>query len=79
LIVKDVWPVGDAAKAADNVVTIAVQVLGKLRGTIEMSKDADKADVEKAALELENVKRQLNGMQPKKVIVVPNKIVNIVI
>ena len=72
------WPVGDAALAQDDVVTIAVQICGKMRGTIEMPKDAPQSDVEAAALALENVKRQVAGMDIKKVIVVPNKIVNIV-
>ena len=78
LIVSENWPVGDAALAQDDVVTIAVQICGKMRGTIEMPKDAPQSDVEAAALALENVKRQVAGMDIKKVIVVPNKIVNIV-
>ena len=59
-------------------VTIAVQICGKVRGTIEMPKDAPQADVEKAALVLENVKRQLEGKEVRKIIVVPNRICNIV-
>ena len=78
LIVAEEWPVGDAKLAQDNVVTIAVQICGKMRGTIEMPKDAPQADVEKAALALENVKRQLEGKEIRKVIVVPNRICNIV-
>ena len=64
--------------AQDDVVTIAVQVCGKMRGTIEMPKDASKEDLEKAALNVDNVKRQLEGQEVIKIIVVPNKIVNIV-
>ena len=67
-----------AALAQDDVVTIAVQICGKMRGTIEMPKDAPQSDVEAAALALDNVKRQIDGKNIKKVIVVPNKIVNIV-
>jgi leucyl-tRNA synthetase len=78
LIVAESWPVGDPKLAEENMVTIAVQVCGKVRGTIEMPKDAPKDDVEKKALELENVKRQLEGKEIRKIIVVPNKIVNIV-
>ena len=59
-------------------VTIAVQLNGKMRGTIEMPKDAAKDEVEKAAFALENVQRQTAGKEIRKVIVVPNKIVNIV-
>ncbi|MDE2498824.1 MAG: leucine--tRNA ligase [Alphaproteobacteria bacterium] len=72
------WPQSDAALTASDTVTIAVQVNGKLRGTIEVAKDADKAVVEKAAFALDTVARALDGKAPRKVIVVPNRIVNIV-
>ena len=78
LVITESWPKGDAKLAQDNVVTIAVQICGKVRGTIEMPKDAPQADVEKAALALENVKRQLEGKEVRKIIVVPNRICNIV-
>ena len=78
LIVAESWPEGDAKLAEDNTVTLAVQICGKMRGTIEMPKDAPQADVEAKALALENVARQLEGKQIKKIIVVPNRIVNIV-
>ncbi len=78
LIVTESWPKGDPKLAEDNTVTIAVQICGKMRGTIEMPKDADKAEVEAKALTLDNVVRQLDGRSVKKIIVVPNRIVNIV-
>ena len=78
LVITESWPKGDAKLVQDNVVTIAVQICGKVRGTIEMPKDAPQADVEKTALALENVKRQLEGKEVRKVIVVPNRICNIV-
>ena len=78
LVLNEPWPQGDAKLAEDNVVTLAVQICGKMRGTIEMPKDALQADVEKKALALENVARQLEGREVKKIIVVPNRIVNIV-
>lgn len=78
LIVAENWPKGDKSLAQDDVVTIAVQICGKMRGTIEMPKDAPQAEVEKAAMSLENVQRQLEGKEIRKVIVVPNRIVNIV-
>jgi leucyl-tRNA synthetase len=59
-------------------VTIAIQVNGKRRGEITMAKDADAAAVEAAALADDGVIRALDGKPPKKVIVVPNRIVNIV-
>ncbi len=79
LIVQESWPEGKPKLAEDNKVTIAVQVCGKVRGTIEMVKDALKEDVEREALSLDNVKKQIEGKEVRKIIVVPNKIVNIVV
>ena len=79
LIINEGWPVGDANLAQDDVVTIAVQICGKMRGTIEVPMGASKDTIQEAALALENVKRQTEGKEIKKVIVVPNKICNIVI
>ena len=78
LIVHAPWPEGSKELAADDVVTLAVQICGKMRGTIEAAKDAPQAEVEKLALSLDNVRRQLEGKEIKKIIVVPNRIVNIV-
>ena len=78
LIVAETWPEGDAKLAEDNVITLAVQLNGKMRGTISIAKDADKSVAEAEALKLENVARQLEGKAIKKIIVVPNRIVNIV-
>ena len=64
--------------AADDTVTIAVQVQGKLRGTLEMQKDADDESVKAKALEIPAVKAQLEGKTVRKIIVVKNKIVNVV-
>ncbi len=78
LIVHAPWPEGNKKLAADDVVTLAVQICGKMRGTIEAPKDAPRQEVEKLALSLDNVKRQLEGKEIRKIIVVPNRIVNIV-
>lgn len=78
LIVQESWPIGDKALAQDDTVTIAVQLCGKMRGTIEMPKDSDDEDVKNMALSLENVARQVEGKEIKKIIVVKNRIVNIV-
>jgi leucyl-tRNA synthetase len=72
------WPKAEAELLVIHTVTIAVQVNGKLRGTLEIAPDSDKSDVEQAALAIEAVQRALDGKAPKKVIVVPNRIVNIV-
>ena len=72
------WPKAEKAFLQDNVVTIAVQVNGKVRATIELAKDASKEEAEKQALALDEVKSSLEGKQLRKVIVVPNRIVNVV-
>ncbi len=75
----DAWPTYDSSKLIVNKVTIAVQVNGKVRGKFEADKDADKEVVEKQAMELESVKKYTSEGEVKKVIVIPNKIVNIVV
>jgi leucyl-tRNA synthetase len=72
------WPEADPAYLHDEQVTIAVQVMGKLRDTLQLPRDSERTAVEAAALASENVRRALGGRAVKKVIVVPNKIVNIV-
>jgi leucyl-tRNA synthetase len=79
LLAEEPWPVADPLLAADDSVTIAVQVAGKLRGTLAVAKGTDRAVLEAAALGLENVVRAMEGKSPRKVIVVPDKIVNIVV
>ncbi|MDE1900418.1 MAG: leucine--tRNA ligase [Alphaproteobacteria bacterium] len=78
LLADTAWPKADSALIVDNTVTIAVQVNGKLRATITLPRDMKPADVEAAALADEGVKRALDNKPPKKVIVVPNRIVNVV-
>ena len=72
------WPKFEAALTASDTLTIAVQVNGKLRGTIDVARGTDKAAMEQAALALETVARALDGKPPRRVIVVPERIVNIV-
>jgi leucyl-tRNA synthetase len=60
-------------------VTVAVQINGKLRGTVPLAKDVAKDVAEKAALALPEIVRALDGKAPKRVIVVPNRIVNVVV
>jgi leucyl-tRNA synthetase len=78
LLAEQPWPVANPQLTRDEQVTIAIQVNGKLRGTLEIPRDMDKAAVENAALELPQVLRWLEGRPPRNVIVVPNRIVNIV-
>ena len=78
LLADQRWPVADAALAADDKITMAVQVMGKMRGTIEVAKDSDDEAVKEIALALPTVKAQLEGKTIRKIIVVKNKIVNVV-
>ena len=73
------WPSYDAKLVVDSTITIGIQVNGKLKGTIEIEKDADKSEVEKLALSQVGVIRYIDGRKIKKVIVVPNKIVSVVV
>ena len=79
LLVDASWPEYDKVFLEEATVTIAVQVNGKLRGTIDVPKDSAKEDVESAALGVSNVVSAMSGKTPRKVIVVPNRIVNVVV
>jgi leucyl-tRNA synthetase len=72
------WPKANPALLAEDSVTIAVQINGKLRGTIELPKDMDRTLVEQKALALPAMRDALAGKQVVKIIVVPNRIVNVV-
>ncbi len=78
LIANESWPEVDRSLLIDDTVTIAVQVNGKRRDEIVVPRNAGRADVEAAALRLESVKRAVDGRPIKKVIVVPERIVNVV-
>ncbi len=73
------WPVADESMLVDDTVTLPIQINGKRRAEISVAKDMDKAEVEKIALCTEAVQKALNGAAPKKVIVVPGRIVNVVV
>jgi leucyl-tRNA synthetase len=77
-LTQSAWPVADAALLADDEVTVAVQINGKLKGTLNLPRDMDKAGAERAALELQAVKDALKDKTVVKIIVVPNRIVNVV-
>ena len=78
LLIDAPWPKADPALLVDETVTVAVQVNGKLRATISIPRDLDRGDAEKAALAEDGVQRALDGKTVRKVIVVPNRIVNVV-
>ena len=78
LVANAPWPKADEAMLVEDTVTLPIQVNGKRRDEITVPKDMDKAEVEKLALATDGVKRALDGASPKKVIVVPGRIVNVV-
>lgn len=78
LIDYEMFPTYDASKLVLNTVKMAVSVNGKLRDTIEVDKEIADSELEEKCLSLENVKRQIDGKQIKKIIIVKGKIVNIV-
>jgi len=78
LIADAAWPKIDPALLIDDEVTIALQVNGKLRDTLVMPKGAPKEAIEAAALAADKIVRALEGKAPRKVIVVPDRLVNIV-
>ena len=73
------WPAYDASLAADEVITLVLQVNGKVRGRISMPVGLTEADARNAALENESVLKHLQGHTPRKVIYVAGKLVNIVV
>lgn len=73
------WPAYDPSWVESSRVTVAVQVSGKLRATIEVPKDADQRTVEETALAEANVQRFLEAASVKKVVYVPNKIINFIV
>ena len=73
------WPDADPALLVDSEVTYAVQVNGKLRETVTLAKGLDRAQAEAAVLALPRVSQLLDGATPKKIIVVPDRLVNIVV
>jgi leucyl-tRNA synthetase len=78
MVANAAWPSFDPAMLIDDEVTIAVQVNGKLRDTITVARGLDRVAIEALALACDKVVRQLDGAAPRKVIVVPDRLVNIV-
>ena len=79
LLADSPWPEARAEMLRENTVTVAVQVNGKLRSTLELAHDAGEAAAEAAALADPNVLRAMAGKPARRVIVVPNRIVNVVV
>lgn len=79
LIVDVLWPVADPAMLQQDCITVGVQVNGKLRGSVELPLDANDDQAKAEALALPNVKRVVGDNPVRKVIVVPNRIINVVL
>ena len=79
LIAKQPWPTVDESLLTDENITMPIQINGKRRGQIEVKKDLNSTEIEKIAISEAVVQKALNGNVPKKVIVVPGRIVNVVI
>jgi leucyl-tRNA synthetase len=79
LVSTAAWPVADPALLVDDTVTLPIQINGKRRAEISVPRDMDAAEVEKTALAVDAVQRALDGAAPKKIIVVPGRIVNVVV
>jgi leucyl-tRNA synthetase len=79
LIAEAAWPPVDPALLVEDEVTVAIQVMGKLRDTITVPRGLSKDDLQARALAADNVIRFLGGAEPKKVIVVPDRLVNLVL
>ena len=78
-IVTYFWPKYDENKIKDDIITIVVQVNGKIRGKVEVNSDITDEEMKVKAFEIENVKNFTEGKEIIKVIVIPKKIVNIVV
>ncbi len=78
LVAIEPWPELEPELLVENTITLPVQINGKKRADVTVARDAENAEIESAVLALDAVKRALDGRQPKKVIVVPQRIVNVV-
>lgn len=79
LVAETAWPDHDAAMLINDQVTVAVQVNGKLRGSVELPKDSDQQAVETIAFGLDTVNNAIEGRDIRKIIYVPNRILNVVV
>ncbi len=78
LVATEAWPQIEPDLLVENTVTLPVQINGKKRAEVTVSRNATNAEIEAAVLALDEVKRALDGKRPKKVIIVPQRIVNVV-
>ena len=79
MVAMRAWPEVDRSLLVEDTITLPVQVNGRKRGELTIATDASQAEVETATLALDAVRRALDGQQPRKIVVVPKRIVNVVI
>ena len=79
LICHQEWPVYDDALVVDETINVVIQVMGKKRDVLQVPAEADRATLEQLALASDNARRFMDGKEPRKVIVVPGRLVNIVV
>jgi leucyl-tRNA synthetase len=77
-VATEPWPELEPGLLIEDTVTLPVQINGKKRAEVTVARNATNAEIEAAVLALDAVKRALDGKPPKKVIVVPQRIVNVV-
>jgi leucyl-tRNA synthetase len=78
LVANEPWPTVEPELLVENTITLPVQVNGKKRADVTVPRNATAAEIEAAVLALDAVQKTLDGKRPKKVIVVPQRIVNVV-
>jgi leucyl-tRNA synthetase len=79
LLAESPWPIADRSLIVEDMVTLPVQVNGKKRAELTIARNAGQLEVEEAVLAVEAVQRACEGRKPKKVIVVPQRIINVVV
>jgi leucyl-tRNA synthetase len=79
LVSEAQWPDAEAALLVDETITLPVQINGKKRGDVTVARDAANGEIEAAVLALDTVKQALDGKTPRKIIIVPQRIVNVVV
>ncbi|MET3927715.1 leucine--tRNA ligase [Devosia sp. 2618] len=79
LVADAPWPAVDASLLVDDTVTLPIQINGKRRGEVTVAKGMPAAEVEKLVLSMDEITRILDGKAPKKIVIVPDRIVNVVV
>jgi leucyl-tRNA synthetase len=79
MVAEAAWPKADRSLIVENDIVLPIQINGKKRGELTISRQADNATIEQAVLSLESVKAALEGKAPKKIVIVPQRIVNVVV